>query len=151
MTSRRTSATVTLSITWSRPRTAMPLTTFVSPPTSRAAMSKACCDSAALAAVPESMTPSPDALDLDVGVRHRLLERRAHAIEVTRHGNIKASDLLAVGIEEKNVGLPDRDTDHVGAPRRTDDGVGDLGIGNQHVLDVGAAGRSRPICRSRAE
>ena len=38
-TSRCTSATVTLSITWSRPFTVMPLTTLVRSPTSREAMS----------------------------------------------------------------------------------------------------------------
>ena len=57
-----------------------------------------------------------DTLDVNVGIRHRLLERRAHAIEVTRHGNIKSSDLLAVGIEKENVRLPDRNTDHVDPP-----------------------------------
>ena len=35
-----------------------------------------------------------------------------------------------------DVGLADRDADDVGAARRADDRVGDLGIGDQHVLDV---------------
>ena len=78
-----------------------------------------------------------DTLDVNVGIRHRLLERRAHAIEVTRHGNIKSSDLLTVGIEKENARLPDRDTDHVDPPRRPDHRVGNLGIGNEHVLDIG--------------
>ncbi len=61
-------------------------------------------------------TVRSDTLDVNVGIRHRLLECRAHAIEVTRHGNIKSSDLLAVGIEKENVRLPDRNTDHVDSP-----------------------------------
>src|SRR3974390_1749851 len=44
-TSRCTSATVTFSMTWSRPRTVIPLTTFLSSPTSLEAMSYACCAS----------------------------------------------------------------------------------------------------------
>ena len=30
-----------------------------------------------------------DALDVDVGVRQRLLERRAHAVEVARHRDVE--------------------------------------------------------------
>ncbi len=137
MTSRRTSATVTLSMTWSRPRTVMPLTTLVPSPTSREARSKACCDSAALAARAGQHDAVADAFDADVGVRHRLLERGAHAVEVARDRDVEAGDLLAVGVEEKDVGLPDGDADHVDAARRADHRVGDLGIGDQHVLDVG--------------
>ena len=39
---RATSATVTFSITWSRPRTVIELTTFSAPPARRAARSPAC-------------------------------------------------------------------------------------------------------------
>ena len=35
-----------------------------------------------------------------------------------------------------DVGLPDRDADQIGAPRRAHDGVGDFRIRDQHVLDV---------------
>ena len=56
---RATSATVTFSITWSRPRTAIELTTFSAPPTRRAAISAACCASIGLAALPLNTTPSP--------------------------------------------------------------------------------------------
>ncbi len=56
---RATSATVTFSITWSRPRTAIELTTLSAPPARRAARSPACCASIGFAAVPVSMTPSP--------------------------------------------------------------------------------------------
>ena len=48
----------------------------------------------------------------------------------------KPIDLPAFGVEEEDVGLADRDADQVGAPRRAHDRVGDLGIGDQHVLDV---------------
>ena len=137
MTSRRTSATVTLSMTWSRPRTVMPLTTLVPSPTSRDARSKACCDSAALAAVPDSMTPSPTPSMRMSASGMRLLERGAHAVEIARHRDVEAGDLLAVGVEEKDVGLPDGDADHVDAARRADHRIGDLWVGDQHVLDVG--------------
>ena len=56
---RATSATVTFSITWSRPRTAIELTTLSAPPARRAASSPACWASIGLAAEPVSMTPSP--------------------------------------------------------------------------------------------
>jgi hypothetical protein len=56
---RATSATVTFSITWSRPRTAMELKTLSTLPTSRAANSPACWASIGLAAEPDNITPSP--------------------------------------------------------------------------------------------
>ena len=65
-----------------------------------------------------------------------LLQRRADAVEVARHRDVEAGDLLAFGVEEVNVGLADLDADDVGAARRADDRVGDLRIGDQHVLDV---------------
>ena len=77
-----------------------------------------------------------DALDLDVGVRQRLPQRGAHAVEIALDGYVIGGDLLAGGIEEHDVGLADRRADDVGALRRADDGVGDLRIGNQHVLDI---------------
>ena len=136
MTSRCTSATVTLSITWSRPRTVMPLTTLSASPTSRAAMSKACCASAGVRDRAGQHDAVADAFDADVGVRQHLLQRRAHAVEVARHRDVEAGDLPAFGVEEKDVGLADRDADHVGAARRAHHRVGDLRIGDQHVLDV---------------
>ena len=66
-----------------------------------------------------------------------LLERPAHAVEIARHRDVEAGDLLAGGVEEEDVGLPDGDADHVDAARGADHGVGDLGVGDQHVLDVG--------------
>ena len=57
--SRCTSATVTFSSTWSRPRTAMLLTTLALSPASRPAMSPACWASAGLLALPLSRMPSP--------------------------------------------------------------------------------------------
>ncbi|MHC2592171.1 hypothetical protein ACVIG9_006227 [Bradyrhizobium ottawaense] len=57
--SRRTSPTTTLSITWSRPRTTMLLTTLSEPPTSFAATSPACWASTGLDTDPVSITLSP--------------------------------------------------------------------------------------------
>jgi hypothetical protein len=76
------------------------------------------------------------AVDLDLRVRHDLLQHGACAIEVALHRDVIGGDLLAGGIEEHDVGLADRGADDVGALRRTDHGIGDLGIGDQHVLDV---------------
>jgi len=59
MIERATSATVTFSITWSRPRTVIELTTLSVPPARRAASSPACCASIGLAAEPVRITPSP--------------------------------------------------------------------------------------------
>ena len=78
-----------------------------------------------------------DAFDADVGIRQRPLECGAHAIQVARHGDVEAGDLPAVGIEEEDIGLPDLDADHVNAARGADHRIGDIGIGHQHVLDVG--------------
>ena len=65
-----------------------------------------------------------------------LLQRGAHAVEVALDRDVIGGDLLAGGIEEHDVGLADRGADDVGALRRTDHRIGDLGIGDQHVLDV---------------
>ena len=73
-----------------------------------------------------------DALDLHAG--QGLPERRADAVEVALDRDVVGGDLLAVGVEEHDVGLADRGADDVGALRRADHGVGDLGIGDQHVL-----------------
>ena len=64
------------------------------------------------------------------------LQRGAHAVEVALDRDVVGGDLLARGIEEHDVGLADRGADDVGALRRADHGVGDLGIGDQHILDV---------------
>ena len=63
-------------------------------------------------------------------------ERGAHAVEVALDRDVVGSDLLAVGIEKHNVGLADRSTDDIGALRRSDDRVGDFGIGDQHILHI---------------
>ncbi len=77
-----------------------------------------------------------DTLDRDVGIRQDLVDRLADAVEVARNGDIKSGDLLAFGIEEVHVGLSDRAADDEDAARGAHDGVGDLGIGHQHILDV---------------
>ena len=137
MTSRCTSATVTLSMTWSRPRTVMPLTTLLPSPTSRGGDDRRpAATSVGLATDAGQHDAVAEALDADVAIRQRLLERGAHAVEVARDRDVEAGDLPAFGVEEVDVGLADRDADDVGAARRADDRVGDLGIGDQHVLDV---------------
>ena len=59
-----------------------------------------------------------------------------NAIEIALDRYIECGDLPAFCVEKENVGLPDRDADHVNAAGRTNDRVGDLGIGDQYVLDV---------------
>ena len=44
--------------------------------------------------------------------------------------------MLARGIEEYDVGLTYRRADDIGALRGADDGVGNFGIRDQHILDV---------------
>ena len=136
MTSRCTSATVTLSITWSRPRTVRLLTTLSALPTSATATSKACCDSVGVRDAARQHDAVADAVDAHVRVRQQLLQHRAHAVEVARDRDVEAGDLPAVGVEEIDVGLADRDADQVGAARRAHDRVGDLRLRDQHVLDV---------------
>ena len=133
---RATSATVTFSITWSRPRTAIELTTL-----SVAAheaggdvggllrLDRACRGAGQYHAV-------ADAIDQDVRIRQRLLQRGAHAVEVALDRDVVGRDLRARGIEEDDVGLADRGADDIGALGRADHGVGDLRIGDQHVLDL---------------
>ena len=75
-----------------------------------------------------------DALDLDS--RQGMPQRGAHAVEIALHRDVVGRDLLARGIEEHHVGLTDRGTDDVGALRRAHDRVRNLGIGDQHILDL---------------
>ena len=77
-----------------------------------------------------------DTVDLDVRVRQRLLQRGAYAVEVALDRDVIGRNLLACGIEENDVGLADRGADDIGALGGADDGVGDLRIGDQHVLDL---------------
>jgi hypothetical protein len=100
---------VTFSITWSRPRTVIELTTLSAPPTSRAARSPACCASTG------QHHAVTDAFDLNS--RQSLLQRGAHAIEIAFDGDVVCRDLLARRIEEHDVGLTDRRADDVGAMR----------------------------------
>ena len=136
MTSRCTSATVTLSMTWSRPCTVMPFTTLRPSSTRREAMSKAVCASIGLGDVAGQHDAPAQPLDADVGVRQRLPDRGAKPVEVAGDGDVEPDDLLAAVVEEEHVGLSDRRADDVGAPRRADHRIGDLRIGDQHVLHV---------------
>ena len=60
----------------------------------------------------------------------------ANAIEIARHRDVEACELFAFGVEEEDVGLSDRDADQIGAPGAADNGIGDLRVGDQHILDV---------------
>ncbi len=118
MTSRRTSATVTLSMTGRAPRTVMPLTTLLESPTSRVAISKACCDSAALAVLPDSMMPSAPTPSMRMSESGKVCLSAARTPLRSRgDGDVEAGDLLAAGVEEENIGLADGDADHVDAAR----------------------------------
>ena len=75
-----------------------------------------------------------DAVDLDS--RQRLPQRGAYAVEITGDRDVIGRDLLALGIEKHDVGLPDRRADDIGAMCRADDSVGNLRIGDQHILHV---------------
>ena len=77
-----------------------------------------------------------DALHGDVGIGQNLMNGLADAVEVADDRNVETGDLLALGIEEVHVGLAHRAADEECAPRRPHHGVGDLGIGDQHILDV---------------
>jgi hypothetical protein len=89
-----------------------------------------------LETLPYSTHPLAKPFGLNVGLGQRLLEGRAQAVEIAGHRNIEAADLLTVGIEEEDVGLAGLDADDIGAPRRAYDGIGDRGIGDQHILDL---------------
>ena len=92
---RATSATVTFSITWSRPRTAIEIDDLVGAAGEARGqvvgllrLDRACRRAGQHHAV-------ADALDLDVGVRQRLLQRGAHAVEIARDRDVIGRDLLA--------------------------------------------------------
>jgi hypothetical protein len=77
-----------------------------------------------------------DAVDAHVRVRQELLQHRARSVEIARHRDVEAGDLPALGVEEIDVGLPDRDADQISTARRAHDRVGEFRFRNQHVLDV---------------
>src|ERR1700728_3459409 len=75
-------------------------------------------------------------LNADVGIGQDLTDRRADAVEIAGDGDVEAGHLPAFDVEEEHIGLPDLAADNVGAARGADHGVGDGGIGDQHVLDI---------------
>ena len=75
-------------------------------------------------------------LDANVPLGDALADGRADAIEIARDGDVVSGNLLAGSIEEYDVCLTDRSADDIGALGGADDGIGDLGIGDQYVLDV---------------
>ena len=64
------------------------------------AISNACCASTGLADVAGQHDAVAQAFDMDVGVRQRLLERGAQAVEVAGDRDVEAGDLPALGVEE---------------------------------------------------
>ena len=144
-TSRFTSATFTLSMTWSRPRTEMLLTTFASLPTNREATSKPRCarrsTRRSLRLVGTCCSAGQhngvaNALNADVRVREHLLDRGARPVEIACYRDIEACDLLTRGVEKEHISLPDRNGDHINAASATNDRICDLRIADQHVLHV---------------
>ena len=75
-------------------------------------------------------------LDTDVQAGQRLLEGRAQSVEIARHRDVEPGDLAPFGIEEVDAGLAPLDADDVGTAGRADHRIGDLRVGDQHVLDV---------------
>jgi len=114
----------------------MELRTLSAPPTNRAATSPACCASIGLDTEPVSITPIAQALGLNSRRRQHLFQRRAYAVEIALDRDVVGGELLAVGAKEYDVGLTDRRADNISAMRRANDGVCNLRIGDQHILDV---------------
>jgi len=75
-------------------------------------------------------------IDIETGAGHELAQRVAHAGGVAAHFDVVSGDLTAVAVEENHAGLADGDADEISAARRTHHGVGDRGVGDQHVLGV---------------
>ena len=59
--------------------------------------------------------PVAEALYSDIEAGKRSGDCGPQAVEIARHGDVEAGDLVAFGVEEINVGLPDRGADNVGA------------------------------------
>ena len=77
-----------------------------------------------------------DTFGLDSRRGQHLLQRGANTIEIALDRDVIGRDLLSLGVEEHDVGLPHGLADDIGALRRADHRVGNLGIGDQHILDV---------------
>jgi hypothetical protein len=77
-----------------------------------------------------------DALDPHVGVRQDLFDRGTDAVKVARDRNVEAHHLLAIGVEEEDVGLSDFIADHIGAARGTDHRIGNPRVADQDILDI---------------
>ncbi len=144
ITVRSISATVILIITWSWPRTVMAFTTL-SPlmlvglvadaeQPRRDVESHLRLGRAGDVAGQEHAVP--DGFHLNFGFRQRLLDGVADAVEIALDRDVESADLAAFGVEEEDVGLAHGRPDDEGTPSRADDRVGNLGVGDQHVLDV---------------
>src|SRR3981189_2591655 len=95
---RATSATVTFSITWSRPRTVIELTTLSAPPGTPPGGSLGLLRLGGRRSRAGQHDAVAEAVDLDVGIRHDLLQRGARAVEVARDRDVIGDDLLAGGV-----------------------------------------------------
>lgn len=131
---RDISATVTLSMTWSRPRTTIALTTLSTLPVRRAARSPACCASIGDAAVPVNITPSPAPSIWISDLGRTCFNAFANAVEVAFDGNVVGRNLLTGGVEEDDAGLPYGSADDVGLLGRPHHGIGNLRICDQDIF-----------------
>ena len=114
----------------------MLLTTFSGPPASRAARSPACCASIGLDTEPDSITPSPTPSIWMSEFGNVCFSAARTPLRSRVDGDVVGGDLLTGGIEEHDIGLTDRRADNIGALRRADDRGRNLGIGDQHILDI---------------
>ena len=74
-----------------------------------------------------------DRFGADAGARNEAADRAFEDADVAFDLHFQRQDLLAVGVEEEDVGLADLLADDIGASGRPDHRVGGFGIGDQHV------------------
>ena len=72
----------------------------------------------------------------DAAIRKESVHRLLQGAHVTLDPDIQIEDQIALGIEEKRIGLTDRLTQQIGAGRRADHGVGHFRIGDQHIRSI---------------
>ncbi len=86
---------------------------------------------------PESIDAVSDALDLDIPVGNMLVSApRATPLRSRVTAMSKPAELRPSASKKKTLVCPTATPMTIGAARGADDGIGDLGVGDQHVLDV---------------
>ncbi len=141
---RATSTTVTCSITWSLPRIVSALITapFVATPpspetpTNAFAMSTACCASDGGRDQAGQEHGVAGRAHLDLRLRHRGAKGLAEDVEVSPDIHLERRDLPALGIHHEDGRCAVVHADDEELPRRADDGVGDLWIGDEDLLRI---------------